>query len=212
MFLEAEKRKFLVFGVIFAVFAIIIIYLLFFTAGLKFSKEFESGKTKVFIENESVHLIRNIKIFANEELLQEVLELKPGEKSEIILPASPFVKLSAQAPFHSTITTDISISNISNVDFKYSTSYPKPVLAGFGFELALELCNNGDGVRVNVNETHDKEFFEEGFQADSISVAGKECKTIKYNLTPLKKGETLLSFNIKSENFNESFEQTIQVD
>jgi len=163
------------------------------------------------VENDSIHLIRDIKVFANGEVLKEIKELMPGEKEEIVLPKNTFIILLAEAPFHAPATKEISLSRISNVDFRYSTSYPKPVIEAIEFELELGLCNSGEGVRVSVRELHDRSFFKERFQSDSVSIPMEGCKTIKYNLTPLKKGETNISFNISSQEFDESFEQKIEV-
>ncbi len=212
MLLNSQKKKIQVFGIIYATMIIILVFLLFLNFGLEFEKEQVGNKTVVFVSNNSVHLIKDVNVFANDKLIKTVSELEPRQKIEIVLPKENFIKLRAEAPFHITATAEIGLSTSQISPLTFKTSYPNPIIKNQKFEFKLIICNQSDNsLNAKIKENHDIFLFKEGGKTNILSIQANACKTQTYELTPLKKGKMLIFFNINAQEFVDGFEAEIEV-
>jgi uncharacterized membrane protein len=213
---QGKKKIISFFIVMYIVFGAMLFYLIQMTPGLEFSQEQTGETAKVFVKNNSVHLIYNISVYGDDK--KEVIsveKLAPQEKKEIPLGEGiEKIKLFASAPYHATVSQEFSIHTQKGINVAYKTSYPGVVFTGYSFTLKLNLCNN-DKENINnisIEESHDSEFIKEENSAKEVSLEAGECMDVSYDFTPLKVGKTTANFNISAADYNEKFSREINIE
>jgi hypothetical protein len=217
-----SKRKEAVwfFAGVLGIYVAMLSYLLFFNLGLELSSEVSSsGEPVLFLENSSIHLIREAKVsvFADGKKIreQEFSELLPNERKEINLKgiiASQIV-IEAEAPFHLKVSKKFNVQKSVAVRIQPEIIGTKLVGKGNVLELTLRLCNLGERKLENVlvEERHSLDFFKENKKIDSISISPKKCKELVYSLTAKKEGKALIIFKVSVLNYSEKIEWEVEI-
>ncbi len=213
---EQRKKAVTYFAGVFILYIAILVFLVFFTPGIEISEQQTPEGIEIFVANSSMHLIRELKVYtADGKELLTVEELKPREKVKVPLTGlSDLVVINASAPFHATISLSLSLRGTKGLKLVFETSYPSIALAGTKFTVFLDICNKGDiGVpEITIEEAHARDFFSEQKKTEKISLDRGQCRKIGFPLTPLKKGETEIYFNIKALGVSEEFKRTIKIE
>ncbi len=204
-----EKKKLVIrgFGLIYAVFAIILIYLFFLSPSVELKEVLTDSGKIVFITNPTERQVNNITVyfFENNEkkIVKKIEFLKPREEKEIDLnqfKGKNKVKLFAEAPFHNPFELTVLLETMQ-VKLSYNVKVQKSIFKNTEFELILEVCNKGKTANgIKIKESHETSFFKEQPIQKTINVKTNECKEISYTLTPIETGLTMILFNIEFEN------------
>jgi hypothetical protein len=208
--MELNKKKKLVitgFAVIYIVFAVILLYLFFLSPNIQLKEIISNSGKQVYLINSTEREIHNIEVYFYENNEKKIIEsvnlLKPGEQKEINLTqfkGMQKIKLFAEAPYHNIFELEISLES-AEINLSYNIKSPKTIFKNTEFELILEICNSGKPAKeIKIMQAHEQEIFKEESKTHFVSVQNNECKEIKYNLTPLNSGLTVILFNIEFEN------------
>jgi len=216
---QKGRRLLFFFLAIYALFGGILIYLFLFNSGLEIAERFneEESTKEVFVVNTTSRLINNVSVkYQIGDALPADLNvfesLGPGEEQRLFLDGivSSQITLIIESPFHLTIEKLIVLKVKNKVDI--TVNFPSDVLFGKSFGFFLEACNNtSNDEKVKVEESHEIGFFSEPNKIDSITVPPQVCKRISYSLIPIRKGDTVIYFNISTTNNIEEFEQPVKV-
>lgn len=216
-----EKRKpvIIFFGLIYLIFGAFMLYLLFFNTGLDIVAETSEKEIKVFLQNNSVHLIRDINVLLEREngetlLIDSIKALKPREKIQVQLPSIEKEKVTiiAIAPFHARISKDISIERTKGAKLNFEIAMQSTAFVEIQTSIALKVCNQGDTINdLKIVEVHSPDFFEEQAKTDTVAIPENECKKIDYALTPKKTGQTTIYFKFTALNVNQELERSITI-
>jgi len=193
--LKEKKRNIIFFGVIFLIFGSILLFLFSFNSGLEFK---QTATKEVIITNNSMHLIRNIKIYVNDKLIKEINSLKP--KEEKIIDLSEFngiINLKATAEFHVSIEKTINLSAEEELILNIKLSMPEPLPLNSSSAIALEICNQGKTINnMQVILQADKTILDLDKNYFVISIKENDCSKINFNLIGLKETKTMLIINL----------------
>ncbi|GEM_PF-2062991 len=219
MSLAKKKKTLAFFCLIFAVFAALLFYLAFFNAGLEISMETNENQVKFFLQNNSMHLIRDSLVSikrANGETqpLVQIAELNPKEKIELNMPfiEKEQIKIIASAPFHVTISREASIERSMSAKLRIEVTLKDSVPVGTGFTASLRVCNDAATIdNLKIAEVHIADFFEEAPKVQLISLPEGECRRIDFRLTPKKAGETTIYFKLQAINISQEMERAIAI-
>ncbi len=213
-----QRRALVFFAVIYLIFGSAFFYLLFMTPGLEFIQEETEGKMRVFLFNNSSHVINSIEVETDfGEKIASVEQLAPQEKALLQLEGrSGAVKLVARAPFHAAASRVFSFvegGETEEVKLSYKVTAPSIVFVDLNFVTRIEVCNEGGELsEVSLEERHGKTFFKEESRVETISLVGGECKEISFTLTPAKTGRTKIYFNVKALSYSREIEKEITIE
>ncbi|MCD6478923.1 MAG: hypothetical protein J7L44_03495 [Candidatus Diapherotrites archaeon] len=206
---ERKKRALIIFSFIFIAYLSLIAYLVFFAPGLKF----EIIEDKLYLKNESSHVINNIVVSAQDgSIIDCIDELKPAELVRIVLPVDRKINMViARAPFHREAKREIVLEERKSTMLSVKVTHEKAVL-GERFRVFLELCNkSNEDFFVKVEESHEQSFLKEENKIVKIGVKAQECKSVPYEFTPVKRGMATLNFSITGELFREKITESIEI-
>jgi hypothetical protein len=215
----AKRKKVVVFfGVIILIYAVLLVYLMFFNQGLEI-KQFQDidGSIAFFLHNSSSHLIKDIKVYAVQgsqtSLIFELGELEPGKNAKIPVSESTQInELIATAPFHSTVSKTLSVSGTASLKLSTRVIAPSVMFKGKSSKVSLEICNEGSDLNaIVIEETHSQFSFEEENYLTEINLKNSECRLIDYPLTAKNAGETTIFFNIKALDTTKKIVQSLEV-
>ena len=207
---ERKKRALIIFSFIFIAYLSLIAYLIFFAPGLKF----EIIEDKLYLKNESSHVINNIVVSAQDgSVIDCIDELKPAELVRIVLPVDRKINMViARAPFHREAKREIVLEERKSTVLSAKVTHEKAVL-GERFRVFLELCNrSNEDFFVKVEESHEQSFLKEENKIVKIGVKAQECKSVPYEFTPVKRGMATLNFSITGELFREKITESIEIE
>lgn len=208
--LKRRKRNTLIFLLIFVVLAIILIYLANFNSGLKFE---ELSEKQVEIKNESLHFIRDIKVYLNERLLLEINELKPNESKIIDLSnEAGIITLKAFATYHVPIETKINLNAESELQLILGIKVAEPLPLNKEQILAIQLCNQGKKIKdLKIMIKEDPDFISVSKNVFSTSFNEGECKDFDIIIKGLKEGNTLLTIQLILGKTKKEFSKTLNI-
>lgn len=209
--LKGQLRVLVFFGTIFGFIGFSVGYLLFFTPGLSFEQVGIGESAKVFLDNNSVHPIRDINVMTKDgKIFMQLKELKAGEKVEIELESLENVsEIIAVAPYHAQASKFL--ENLSTErGIRYELSYPPIAFKEVEFAAIVTLCS-AESKEAVVEESHDKKFFSQNFENRAVSIPEGKCANAEFKFTPISDGKTEILFNIKSSNFNQAISKEIDV-
>lgn len=222
---EKRKRVVLFFGLIYALFFVLLYYLLLFNQGLALVERADeaTGKTFAVVSNESSRVIYNVKIsyinVAGQKVtLEELPKLMPSAEQAVSLASLPGelkeAKVVAEAPFHVSVEKRVATQAVSKtIRLSISISAPETAIIGSAFTLTLKVCNQGDAVEnVRIEEQHSLDFFPQDMNSTAIGVANGKCKTLEYRFMPAKDGETVIYFNIEAYDTIQKIEKNIRIE
>jgi hypothetical protein len=207
---ERKKRALILFSFIFIAYLSLAAYLIFLAPGLKF----EIIEDKLYLKNESSHVINNIVVSAQDgSIIDCIDELKPAELVRIVLPVDKKIGMvTAKAPFHREAKKELVLEERKSTVLSIEVTHEKAVL-GERFKVFLELCNrSNEDFFVKVEESHEQSFLKEENKIVKIGVKAQECKSVPYEFTPVKKGTVILNFNISGELFREKISESIEIE
>jgi len=216
---EKRKQALFFFLAVYAIFAIIIVYLFLFNQGLEIQEEYnpELEIKEVYVTNTTERIINNVKLgfYDDKRLIKEnnVGTLLPKEKILINFSGIDLnqITLVAEAPFHMAFERKIILQRSGL--FSANFVFPSDILFGRNFGFTIEVCNDTKKeAQYSTEEAHSIEFFSEPSQRNILTIPASECREVAYNLTPIQKGDTTIYFNVNSANSSEKFEQKIRVD
>ena len=218
---QKKKLAIVVFGAIYLVFGLILIYMLFFNVGLALDEKYdvEKGAKAVFFKNIGSRDIRDVTISyideaGNKKELEKIPLAVPGQENEldiIGITAQNEVVILVEAPFHLSVEKKVALS-ASSIGLVYNLQFPSLVIAKSPLMFKLEMCNNLDFDReIIVEEIHSEEFFSEVTEAKNVSLGPDGCTSIDYTIVPLKEGSTVIYFNVKVANNTEKIERKIEI-
>jgi hypothetical protein len=218
---QRKKLALAVFGVIYLVFGLMLVYMLFFNVGLALDEKYdaEKGDKILVFKNASSRVIKDITISYIDETgkkteLQKIVAAAPGSETEINL--SQFMGKSeldifVEAPFHISVDRKIALK-ASSTGLAYNLQFPGLVIAKTPLMFELQMCNNLDFNReITVEESHETEFFAEAPATKPVSLEPNGCTTLDYTLVPLKEGSTVIYFNVKVANNTEKIEKKVDI-
>lgn len=214
-FTSNKKRIISVFILIYLVFGIALVYLLFFNTGLTLVQQVdESVLNKVFVKNDSIHIIKKIQIsYLNPEgskvTFQEIPALSPSNTADVDISKIEFQKfqLFAEAPFHSPVNQTIAMNESKKAtNLKSTILASKVAFISLAYELKMELCNNSkaDLADVAIEERHDTSYFKEVPRKDVFDLKAGKCLSKDYSFMPIAEGQTTMYFNILADNTAET--------
>tara|TARA_Y100000310_G_scaffold327497_2_gene393976 strand:- start:9287 stop:9964 length:678 start_codon:yes stop_codon:yes gene_type:complete len=220
--LKEQRRTIAFFAAIYLVFGIAFFYLMFMTPGLDFSQDETEEGVKIFVFNNSGHIIRGIEIETSlGEHVALVDGLAPREKQLLVLPElTGVVTLVARAPYHATATKSFSSvgggsTGIGTKDIKldYKVTAPSLVFIDFNFVAEIELCNKGDALdEIVVAEEHGTTYFKENKLTKTIALDIGICETLPFTLTPSRAGKTKIYFNVNALSYSKQIEKEISIE
>ena len=218
---QKKKLALVVFGVIYLVFGLILLYMLFFNVGLTLDEKYdaEKGDKILVFKNASSRMIKDITISYIDETgkkteLQKISSSAPDSENEINL--SEFmgkteIGIVVEAPFHISVDRKVALK-ASSTGLAYNLQFPGLVIAKTPLMFELQMCNNLDFNReVTVEENHESEFFAEAPETKPVSLEPNGCTTLDYTLVPLKEGSTVIYFNVKVANNTEKLEKKLDI-
>ncbi|MBN2127670.1 MAG: hypothetical protein JW703_04780 [Candidatus Diapherotrites archaeon] len=203
-----KKRKLVIrgFAVIYAVFAVMLLYLFFLSPSIELKESISNSGKQVFLVNSTEREIHNTQIYyslnGEKKIIESFESIKPGEQKEIDL--TPFngmhsVELFAEAPFHNAFRLEVLLES-GQVNLAYNVKVQKTILINQEFELILEICNSGKNAEgIKIMESHEEDYFKETAGTKTVSVESGKCSEVNYFFTPLKSGKTVMLFNIEFE-------------
>lgn len=206
---EHRKKTLLFFLFIYALFGLILIYLLLFNIGLEIVERLDpsTGGKSVFVKNGSSRTIYNISgSYVENGEKKEILsiwELKSGQEKEITydFPAElRVVELIVEAPYHQSVSKGI-LLGFGRTGLSYNFRVPQRIFKDVQFPFVLEICNDTNITKdALVEERHDQSFIEDELSIKSVTIAAWDCDDLEYLFTPKKVGLTAINFNIKVQN------------
>lgn len=213
------KKILYFFLAIYAMFAVVIIYLFMFNSGLEIVEEFNEDELRkdVYVFNNTQRIIHKVNVkykIGNDEIdLNSFRFLLPQERKLVPLDSLRLsqVTLVIEAPFHVTLEQLIVLRAAGETLIK--ASFPSTVLFGKTFNFTMEVCNNsGREDKFKIEENHNPTFFSEPPRTDTLIIEDRSCKNVEYSLLPIQKGETTIYFNVDSSNTTDKVEQEIKVE
>jgi hypothetical protein len=221
MLSQTYKEPIYVFIAIYAIFGIIIFYIIFSNQGFEIQEKFNQNtkQKEFFLQNLTKRKINDINITyldnKNQKILknESIKELMPEEKKmlDITSISASEIKITATSTFYNP-AEKIIIFETQKPTIK--TSYPRTVKFGQRFDFTLEYCNNDnkDTQKTIIEENHDKIFFLEKPITKTLQVKAGECEKITYNFLAAHRGETKIYFNVITPNTNQQIEEIIRVE
>ena len=213
---QPKRRVTLIFFFIYAIFGLILAYLLFFNLGLEFQRQVNDGQTAVYLKNTSLHLIRDINLLdAQGRVVQSISQLQPGEQTVINLQLFSGNKLMAMAPFHApaelTLASGGNLSNLTAPKLTYTTTYPVPAIVNQLFPISFNVCNSGQqSAEINLSYAFDIQYFSSASAEQTAAINGAECKDLSFQFTPLKAGDSSIQFSLRYGDHTEQIPVGIQ--
>ncbi|MFH1256041.1 MAG: hypothetical protein V1494_01980 [Candidatus Diapherotrites archaeon] len=221
----AEKRKAAIisFGVVYLIFGLILVYLVFFNAGLNVEERINglTGAKEIAVRNDSNRLIRDVTVsfldeFGRKKELKSIAEFFPGNEFivDYNFPAGmPSVTIIVEAPFHQAVEKAVALHGGTGLRLSYTLEIQDFAFKGFAFPIALSVCSQGSEAKgIIVGESHDLEFFEEASGATQIEqLPAGGCKKVNFILTPKLAGKTTIYFNVSALNNTENFQKEVEV-
>lgn len=216
---QKKQPVILFFAIIYIVFGGSLVYLLFLNTGLDIVMETGEKEVKVFLKNDSVHLIRDINISIQRQsgeilALPSVDQLKPGEKKEITLPEleNEQIKIIAAAPFHAKVSKVVSIEKSRGAKINFEVITQSTAFTGVPFLASIRICNEAEQIDdLKVDEMHSTGFFEERARTETVSLPKGECKKLDFTLTPKMAGAATIYFKLSAANVSRELEQKITI-
>lgn len=208
--IKRKQRALVFFFIIYLTFTVMLVSLVVFTPGL----EFEEEEGKVYLKNNSVHVVKNIKVeLADGTPIDCVPQLMPGSLRKLYVPEKRRpTKIIAFAPFHPKIEKTLLPLGKKGFRLTYNINYDTPVRVTKEFVLKLELCaENADLNALLIKEWHDKSFFKEESQNRVIGLSQGKCRVQEFWFTPKRAGTTKISFSLEAENYMKIIEEEIRV-
>ena len=217
---KAAKLR-LAFLVIYFLFAVIIVYIFMFNAGLAITEDFdaEASVKNVYVENTTGRTINSVSLKymeapgTAEKDLNFFSRLMPHERRQVFLDSldASSIVLVLESPFHATVEKTIVLQAKKDVSVKLN--FPEGISFGKSFSFTVEACNGKkEEAQVKIEEMHEKGFFSEPNRTDVAAINPGECKTISYSLLPVQKGETTINFNVNIANTIKQFSQRVSVE
>ncbi|MFH1234369.1 MAG: hypothetical protein V1493_02045 [Candidatus Diapherotrites archaeon] len=208
--LKRRQRALVGFFLIYLTFVGMLVALLLFTPGFEFREE----EGRVFLKNNSVHVVKNIKVELSDKTpIDCIAQLGPGSSKELYVPDTKRpAKIIAFAPFHSTVEKTLLPTGTENIELSPKITYAKPVIKGREFSLSLELCSQNVDVKISIAESHEQRFFKEESKQRVIDLGLGKCRTLEFQLTPLQAGSTKVQFSLEAENFAKTITEEIKVE
>ena len=218
---QRKKLALVVFGAIYLVFGMILIYTLFFNVGLALDEKYDAEKQEkvVVFRNMTSRDIKDVTVsyideLGNKKELKKIPLAFPGQEIEIDIAgidAKDDALLVVEAPFHLTVDRRVALK-ASRSGLAYNLQFPGLVIAKTPLLFELEMCNNLEIAReIIVEEIHSEEYFAEITEAKNVALDPNGCITIDYTLVPLKEGSTVIYFNVKVANNTEKLEKKIDI-
>lgn len=204
--LEKKKRVLIFFAVVYVVFIAIFMQLLFFNGGLTLDREVTDSGEKLFLGNESSHIIKNIDLLDEKgNKIGFVEELKPKEKTAVDVPKG-ITKITASAAWHVPVSTAI-LKIEAGVPLNLSANYPKKVKTGNEFKVYLEICSdemNTGEIETIIDQkslTTIEKDIDDDMQYDRlINLNNEKCITEDFEFKAIAKGTAQIIFKLKALN------------
>ena len=210
--IKRKQKAIIGFFLIYLAFVFLITTLLVFSPGLEF---IEKGQ-KVSLKNNSVHIVKNVKIeLADGTPVDCIPLLQPGSVSDLNIPEEKRpTKIIAFAPFHATVEKTLLPLGKQGFELGWDLQIPTLVRLEEQFEFSLQLCaKNAALERILIKELHKESLFKEGNENRVIPLLKKgECRTQHYWLTPNRKGITEIRFEIEALDFAKTITKGVKVE
>jgi hypothetical protein len=210
--LKRKQRAIVGFFLIYLTFVGMLVALLLFTPGFEFTEE----QGRVFLKNNSMHVVKNIKVELSDKTPVDcIAQLGPGSSKELYVPDTKRpAKIIAFAPFHSTVEKTLLPAGTESPELLPKITYPAPAVKGREFSLSLELCSANADIRVSVTESHEQRFFKEKSQrtVGGMTIDAGKCWTTEFLLTPQETGTAKVNFTLEAENYSKTITEEIKVE
>jgi hypothetical protein len=208
--LKRKQRAIVGFFLIYLTFVGMLVALLLFTPGFEFTEE----QGRVFLKNNSMHVVKNIKVELSDKTPVDcIAQLGPGSSKELYVPDTKRpAKIIAFAPFHSTVEKTLLPAGTESPEFLPKITYPAPAVKGREFSLSLELCSANADISVSVTESHEQRFFKEKSQTRLMVVGKGKCRATEFLLTPQETGTAKVNFTLEAENYSKTITEEIKVE
>ncbi|MCX6802440.1 MAG: hypothetical protein NT067_05020 [Candidatus Diapherotrites archaeon] len=207
--LKRRQRAIVGFFLIYLTFVGMLVALLLFTPGLELREE----QGKVFVKNNSVHVVKDIKVELSDNTpIDCIAQLGPGSSKELYVPDTKRpAKIIAFAPFHATVEKTLLPLGTESLELSHKITYATPVAKGKEFTIKLELCSENADISISITESHEQRFFKEKSQTRLMVVGKGKCRAAEFQLTPQETGTASVSFALEAENYSKTIIEEIKV-
>jgi len=208
--IKRKQKAIVFFFAIYLTFIAMAVALILFTPGLEITEE--AGR--VFLENKSVHVVKDIKVeLIDGTPIDCIAQFAPEAKKELMVAESKRpTKIIATAAFHPTIEQTLLPLGVEGFALTHKITVQENIQAGNEFWLKLELCaENSDLKSLTAWETHDKSYLKEESQNRVIALKSGECREQEFEFTALKAGITEISFSLSAENYAKEISKELKV-
>ncbi|NMA44459.1 MAG: hypothetical protein GX950_01440 [Candidatus Diapherotrites archaeon] len=206
-----------------------LIFLFFFTKPLEVydSSISVSGENLILtlgVENVSNHLVKDIEVvvlFGGEKkffkLKPENNFLLPGETYsglyEVPIVDSNLYDVVVQSPFNRPAKLFFELEESTLKPVRVDVLLPENMVVGKKYDVVYKLCNvsNNNLHDVSWLETVDKRYFSGDYFLKTISLNVNECINLYSTLTPIKSGESRISFLLKVGALEQKLSQEVVV-
>ncbi|MCX8189700.1 MAG: hypothetical protein N3F05_00525 [Candidatus Diapherotrites archaeon] len=206
---EKVKRLLAVFSFVFVAYSSLAIYLIFFAPGLKF----EIINEKLYLKNESSHVIKNITVETDSGLIIDCIPvLAPYQKTRIYVPSDRKIGfVIAKAPFHKEAKQyAFAESPEAMLSIEVDQENAK---VGSKFKIYLNICNKtSEDIFITVSETHDATFIKEENKTILFDVKAGGCRKTAFEYLPIKSGNTEIIFIVTGEFFKKEIAKKIGIE
>lgn len=228
-FISRRKIIYPFFVIIVCLVILTLIYLYFFTEPLKVyeSSISVSGENLILnlgVENVSNHLVKDIEVivlFGGEtkviKLKSENNFLAPKEKYstliEIPIVDSNRYEIIVQSPFNRPEKLFFELEESTLKPVRVEVLLPEKMIVGKKYDIVYKLCNvsNNNLYEVSWLETVDKKYFSGDYFLKTIALNVNECINLYSTLTPIKSGETRISFLLKVGTLEQKLSQDVVI-
>jgi hypothetical protein len=204
---------------------LILIYLFMFNQGFHVTDALLSDQgLTVSVQNNSSHLIRDIKVFYEDAagqriLVKEIALLQPDEEETVILQpiyaVDDRIYLFAEAPYHPEVIKEIVLTGPgAKPTFRLmpSISVPQTILVGTPALVSVNLCNEGARVDdIELNAQVDTAYLTIDKTREVFSLAEGDCAVKDFFITGQQAGSSTIYFNIIALSLSEQYSATVQI-
>lgn len=228
-FISRRKIIYPFFVVVVCLVILILIYLYFFTEPLHVydSSISVSGEFLVLnlgVENSSNHLVKDVEVVVLFGEQTKVIKLKPennflmpGERYstliEIPIVDSNRYEIIIQSPFNRPEKLFFELEESTLKPVRAEVLMPEKMIVDKKYDVVYKLCNvsNNNLYEVSWLETVDKKYFSGDYFLKTISLNVNECINLYSTLTPIKSGETRISFLLKVGTLEQKLSQEVVI-
>ena len=210
--IRKQKFRLIIFFLLIILFSIFI-FAYFFNNGLNLKTNITNNKLNITIENNSLHIIKNIILNINNKETLKLNNLKPNSKKTIDLNLENkkyYIKLSANnyIPIEKEINATKGKTNNNDL-FTYNLKYNSFMLET-KTNITLRICNLQKQNFLNI-DLEDNNSFIITKQHKEININTNECKNVIFEIKPFLKGNTNIIFEIYNNFYNKIINQKINI-